>query len=185
MTRTSPRMTVEEFLKLPDDGVERWLIDGRLRSYKLPYRTFNHSNVMSKIGYALLNWSDAQPKPRGRVVCGRCGVQPSREQETVFGVDVAYLQPDLVARNPDGRDIVRGVPALIVDILSIEDRSKYVAERVDKYMEFGVPHVWIVDADRKTAVVHQPPKPPFIPDGFLGAEPELSGLSIPLAGLFD
>ena len=33
-TVDAPRMTVEEFLALPDDGVERMLIDGVVREIK-------------------------------------------------------------------------------------------------------------------------------------------------------
>jgi len=31
MSATGTKMTVEEFLELPDDGVERWLVDGEVR----------------------------------------------------------------------------------------------------------------------------------------------------------
>jgi len=178
-------MTVKEFLTLPDDGVERWLIDGELRLNQLPYRTLQHASAMTEIALTLNEWADQQTPPRGYAVCGRCGVQPSDDEETVFGVDVAYIGPELAAKSTKRNEIVHGVPTLIVDIISIEDRFEDVAERVKKYMQFLVPHVWIIDTDNQRALIHRPKRPPYAPTDLLTAEPDLPGLKIALADVFE
>jgi hypothetical protein len=49
-------MTAEEFLALPDDGVERWLIRGQLREKRpqpgakpMTVRNRTHSSIMAQV----------------------------------------------------------------------------------------------------------------------------------------
>src|SRR5690242_1140644 len=91
-------MTTEEFLALPDDGVERWLIRGELREFPggnlqgkaMTVRNRWHSRVMTRMAKFLDNWLDGQPEPRGSVLCGEAGVRLSHDPESVVGVDVVY-----------------------------------------------------------------------------------------------
>ncbi|HEY2411324.1 MAG TPA: hypothetical protein VGI40_03730, partial [Pirellulaceae bacterium] len=66
----APRtMTVEEFLALPDDGVERWLIRGELRENRevdMNRRNPDHSGTMANLAGLLRDWLKRQPKPQGR-----------------------------------------------------------------------------------------------------------------------
>jgi hypothetical protein len=66
-------MTAEEFLALPDDGVERWLIRGQLhekRGTDMTRRNKPHSIPEARVTTILGNWLATQPEPRGEVVCG-------------------------------------------------------------------------------------------------------------------
>ena len=68
-------MTAEEFLALPDDGVERWLIRGQLRekrpeTIEMTYSNSTHSWIEANIVYWLKQWQRQQAPPRGRVLCG-------------------------------------------------------------------------------------------------------------------
>jgi hypothetical protein len=76
-TAMAPKlMTVEEFLALPDDGVERWLIRGQLREYPgsdTTRRDKLHSITEGRITGQLGGWLSTQPEPRGEVVCGDAG----------------------------------------------------------------------------------------------------------------
>ena len=75
---TAPKlMTVEEFLALPDDGVERWLIRGQLREKRdtdMTRRNKPHSITEGRVTKILGTWLDTQPQPRGEVVCGEAGL---------------------------------------------------------------------------------------------------------------
>src|SRR4051812_16180098 len=75
-TRTSwqgERMSVEEFLALPDDGVHRELIRGCVRELGMTARDRFHSRIEANITYYLVDWLKKLPKPRGEVVCGEAG----------------------------------------------------------------------------------------------------------------
>ena len=63
-------LTTADLLAMPDDGMERWLIDGELREKPMTKRNRFHSSIMVRVAQLLANWLDQQPKPRGQVLCG-------------------------------------------------------------------------------------------------------------------
>src|SRR5436305_14288733 len=83
-------MTVEEFLALPDDGIERELIKGELRERPMTLRNPMHSKSMMCIGHLLLNWLETQKEPRGEIVGGEAAFRLKQQPRTLVGIDVAY-----------------------------------------------------------------------------------------------
>ena len=71
MTRkTKTRMTIAEFLALPDDGVERWLVNGEVwdfvvEKHGMTVRDRMHGRATARIRQLLGNRLDTQPSPRG------------------------------------------------------------------------------------------------------------------------
>src|SRR5687768_7956960 len=121
-------MTTEELLALPDDGVERWLINGQLRekreaSGKKPVTIRNrfHSAIMACVVYVLKEWCYRQPEPRGAVLCGEAGVRLRRDPDVTVGVDVVYVSAVVYARQTGATSLIDGVPVLAVEILSPDD----------------------------------------------------------------
>jgi Uma2 family endonuclease len=56
----------------------------------------------------------------------------------------------IVVGGRPGEQIFRTPPFACIEILSPEDRLSRVSERVNDYLSFGVPYVWLVDqATRK------------------------------------
>jgi Uma2 family endonuclease len=45
-------------------------------------------------------------------------------------------------------------PFLVIEILSKEDRASDLQEKIDDYLEFGVPYVWTVDPRRRLGSIH-------------------------------
>jgi Uma2 family endonuclease len=183
-------MTAEEFLALPDDGVERWLIRGELREKRdtdMTRRNKPHSITEAHITGHLWAWLRAQPEPRGAVVCGEAGFILRRDPSTITaGVDVAVItaaQAD--ARDPDTNMIV-GPPVLIAEVLSPHDTDEEVSDRVTEYLDCGVPLVWVVSTRFRTVVVHRPTVAPvmFNDTQTLAGAPELPGFSCRVADLF-
>src|SRR4026207_2044674 len=69
------KMTEDEFLALPDDGIERWLIDGKVMEFgEMTKRNRFHSVAMARITKFLDNWLDTRPEMGGEVLCGEAGV---------------------------------------------------------------------------------------------------------------
>src|SRR5205085_11983065 len=62
--------TTEQLLAMPDDGMERWLIDGELREKPMAVRNRFHSKILISVGTVLKMWCDQQPQPRGEVMRG-------------------------------------------------------------------------------------------------------------------
>lgn len=187
MSATGTKMTVEEFLALPDDGVRRWLIDGEIREFGMTQRNRFHGRLLIRLGRFLDEWAERQPRPRGYVVGGETGVRFHWGDDESVGVDLAYIPPDVAAKQTDESTIVVGVPALVVEILSPNDKQHDVAEKVHTYLKEGVKHVWIVDPDLPSVRVYRVHARFELVDasGVLTAEPDLPGLRIELSRVFD
>lgn len=135
----APRMTVEEFLALPDDGVERMLINGVVRELGMTVRRWQHAAVQVNIAYLLRDWVKARPFPRGRVVDGEAGFR--LDSGSLVGIDVAYASPELAAATPVSQAYFQGAPTLAVEVPSPSDKQEDVDDKVAAYLESGVPHV--------------------------------------------
>lgn len=148
--------TIEAFEALPDDGIERFLIDGELFEGDMTTRNFPHSRSVMKIGYVLLRWLDANPQLGGAVIGGEAAVRLSPTRRTLVGVDGAYLDAELAARTPRDAKRVEGVPVLVIEVLSPSDTTRGINAKIRAYLTEGVKLVWIIDPDPRIVAVHRP-----------------------------
>jgi Uma2 family endonuclease len=181
------RMTTEEMLALPDDGMERWLINGELREKPMTVRNRFHSDVMACLTTVLKLWRDMRPEPRGKVYCGEAGIRLRRNPDVAVGADAMYVSPEVLAAQADETTLLDGIPSLVVEILSPNDTVEEINEKIGAYRTAGVPHIWVIDPYLHTLTVHRPNGQPvlFNVSQEVTAEPELPGFRIPVAKLFD
>ncbi len=180
-------MTTAELLAMPEDGVDRWLINGELRERRWVVRDHFQAATTTVVASALGNWLDGQSFPRGKVLTGDAGVRLPGEPETTFGIDVVYVSAAVLATLALGTTIVEGVPTLAVEILSPNDTQEDIHEKVDALLAAGVPLVWLIDPRARTVVVRRPDAPPtmFNDQEELTAEPHLIGFRVAVAKLFE
>jgi Uma2 family endonuclease len=185
-TATTP-MTTEELLALPEEGMERWLIEGELRERPMTVRNRFHSRAMIRVGKFLDNWLDEQPTPRGQVLGGEVGVRLRHDPDTTVGVDVVYVSAEVVVHQTEETTLIDGVPTLAVEILSPNDTVEEIHEKVALYQASGVPLIWIINPyDRTVKVYRQSAEPEsFNARQELSCEPHLPGFRVPVARLFE
>jgi Uma2 family endonuclease len=193
-TATPPKVwTTADLLAMPDDGVERWIIDGQLREKPSEFpgatmtvRNRHHSEYLISIGAVIKSWLKQQPAPRGKVYGGEAGVRLPGHEHTV-GVDVVYASADVVAVQTDETTLLEGVPTLVVEILSPNDTQAQIAEKRRTYLKAGVPLVWVVDADTRTVTVYRPGEQPelFNVSQRLPEYSPMPGFAPPVAELFE
>jgi Uma2 family endonuclease len=174
-------MSAQEFLALPDDGIHRELVRGRVREDREPsergrrgseltVRNRFHSRIVIRVGQMLANWMDLQPEPRGEVVGGEAGFLLAGTRESLVGIDVAVVSAELVASTDAEQKLYHGPPLLAVEVLSPNDTHEDIAEMVSSYLQAGSV-VWVIDPDLRTITV-------YLPSGdveTLSARRELSG----------
>jgi Uma2 family endonuclease len=181
-------MTAEEFLALPDDGIDRDLLYGVVREWgeTLTRRNRFHSLVEARISYLLVSWLEKQPEPRGSVHAGEAGCRLGENPPVVVGIDVVYISPELVARQSVDSELIVGTPMLAVEILSPSNTEEEVNDKLAAYRDAGVPLVWLVDSYLQTVIVVRPDAPPdmFNMTQELTAEPHLPGFRIRVADIF-
>jgi Uma2 family endonuclease len=67
-----------------------------------------------------------------------------------------YRVPDVVVMRggrPAGR-IITSPPEVAVEVLSPEDRASDLQDKIDEYLQFGIPCVWVIDPERHRAWIH-------------------------------
>jgi len=186
MSTATPLMTAEEMLALPDNGMERDLIEGHLRERLMTRRSRRHGTTTANVTRLLANWNAAQSKPRGEVLAGEAGFRLRRNPDTTAGIDVAYISAELAATSAADTWLVDGPPVLAVEILSRSDTHEDVVEKIDLYLETGVRVVWIIDPDLRTLTVYRPDAEPtlFSSQQELADDPDLPGFRMKIAELF-
>jgi Uma2 family endonuclease len=183
---TGTLMTVEEFLALPDDGIERDLIRGEVREYPMTRRGKPHCVTMTNLATVLQNWKMRQDAPRGCVCTGDMRVLVHRDPDTFVGADIVYVSPQQAARVPDDARFLDEPPTLVIEILSPSDTVEDVVEKIRDYLGAGVPLVLKVDPFDKTVLAYRPGAPPqlFHSGQDLTCEPYLPGFRVPVDDLF-
>jgi len=164
MSTDAKLYTSDDLLAMPDDGVERWIIDGELfeGDREMTRRNRRHSRLVARISHLIEKWLEAQPEPHGEVVAGEAGFKLSDDPDTTVGIDVAYVSADVAAGNPDDAALIAGAPVLAVEILSPSDVKKDMDRKISSYLQYGVRSVWLVDPDFQTITVYSPDEAPVM-----------------------
>jgi Uma2 family endonuclease len=187
MSVGAAKVTAEDLLAMPDDGIERWIRNGELREGGMTIRNQFHSETLTFLVFVLQSWLQTQTRPRGRILCGEAGVRLRRDPELTVGIDAVYLGPELAQRTPKGTTIVDGVPVLAVEVLSPSDTQELIEEKIDDYLGAGVPIVWTLNPRRRTVTTYRQNQAPqlFNATQELVGDPELPGFRVPVLSLFE
>ncbi|HEY7334530.1 MAG TPA: Uma2 family endonuclease [Bryobacteraceae bacterium] len=78
--------------------------------------------------------------------------------------------------------VFRTPPFLCIEILSPEDRMDRIQDRIDDYLTFDVPYVWVVNPRSRRAWIYTKDEIREVKDGLLRTENP--ALTIPLAEIF-
>ena len=103
-------------------------------------------------------------------------VQVRRDQFRVPDVSV------IVGAEPE-EEILTRPPFIAIEVLSPEDRMSAMQRRIDDYLDFGVPYVWVVDPKQKRAWVYASQGSFEAKDLLLKTEDPT--LTLPLREIFD
>ncbi len=142
------RLTYEDFLLFPDDGLRHEIIDGA--HYVTPSPNQRHQELVGRLHLSLGAFLEDRPD-KGRVFLSPFDV--------VFSFhDV--VEPDLVFVAPDQLDIltaqnIQGTPALVVEILSPSTRKRDLEVKRRLYERTGVREYWLVDPDVNAVTVYR------------------------------
>jgi len=186
MTPSSPgvKLTYDDFVQFPDDGLRHELIDGE--HYVTPSPNTKHQSVSINLTVLIGSWLERNP-------IGRLFHAPF---DVVFSTyDV--VEPDLLyLSNERASDAltplhVRGVPELVVEIGSPGTRRRDETIKGRLYDRTGVSEYWIVDPEIDTIRVYRREAKTFARVVELSAEARdvlttslLPGLEIPLSRVF-
>ena len=186
MSIATPPMTAEQFLALPEDGMERELIRGELKERPMTVRNQFHSAVMALVTHRLLSWLESLPAPSGKVYAGDVGCILERDPDMIVGIDVAYFSEHTLSHQSGTTTLLEGAPVLAVEILSPSDTQENIVEKVDNYLSAGTALVWLIDPHFRTVTVYRADRTieTFDHTRTLTVELQLPGFAVPVPKLF-
>ena len=74
-------------------------------------------------------------------------------------------------------------PLVAVEILSPEDRASRLQERIDDYLAFGIPAIWVIDPETRRGFIYTSEGMREAKDGILRSHD--GSLEVPLRSLFE
>ena len=181
MATTTRRVATEDDLRAtPKDGNIYELVDGEIRMSPAGDR---HSKVALRLGSKLLTFVDQH----------RLG--------HVMGADAGFRLPGGNVRSPDASFVAAGrypddrppvdwgalAPDLAVEVVSPNDRPRWLLDKVGEYLDAGVRLVWVIDPQQQRATSYRTlfDVRQLGPDDFLDGEDVVPGFRCRLGELFE
>jgi Uma2 family endonuclease len=154
MQAQSALVSVEEYLNTSFDDGDREYVDGVIVERNLGEK--DHSRMQRNLvaffaGAEQTLKTYCFPEQRVQVKARRFRVP-----------DVCVY----IGGEPD-EQVFRTPPFLVVEILSKDDRASEMQEKIDDYLAFGVPFVWVIDPRRRIGIIHTPEGSREVRDGIL------------------
>lgn len=133
-----PKLTLDEFLSLPENDESYELVDGEAIKKMSP--KFFHSSLTTVFWVELSAWSDGI----GRVRVEWSVVLKRRGQDWVPVPDLLYVSYDRLASNWREDAPCPVLPELVVEIVSPDQTFNQLAQKATDYLSAGVDRVWVV-----------------------------------------
>lgn len=175
---TTAKLTIEEFLCLPDTKPASEYVDGEVIQKPMPDQ--RHSRLQAFLGRLLDEFLEAT----GLGVVGT-------EWRCIFGLvgqERTYI-PDVIVITREHQTADRhhrGPPDLAIEILSPDQPAGDFAEKILFYMMHGVRMTVVVDPERRIITVYVPNREPVhltLEDTLDGGD-VLPGFSVPVERIF-
>jgi len=142
-------VTYEEFLEITENSDLRYeLIDGELFCLASP--SFFHQYVVDEIFASFHNWFKGKPC---RPVTSPFDITLFKSKE-----NINVVQPDIVVicdtENLDENGKYKGVPSLVVEVVSSTNRRHDMIVKMNLYMETGIKEYWLADPESKLVSIY-------------------------------
>ncbi len=176
------RMSADEFLAIPNDGVRSELVEGEVVVFE---PTTLHQIVLMDLLRELDGWTRAEPR-RGRI---SLPLDVKIDDHNVYGPDLMWYREDRAPARNDPRPYP--VPGIAVEVRSPSTWRYDIGAKKAGYERGGLPELWLVDtaADVILAFRRSAKSPTFdvalefAPEDTL-TSPQLPGFALELRTLF-
>lgn len=181
-TPTPVKVTIEEYLSLPETTLPHELVDGELRLPSTPSPW--HQTVRNRIARALEYFIEA--KGLGLVFRAPVDVILDAPTGLVLQPDIVYIRQE---RAGMVRERIEGAPDLVIEILSPGTRDYDRTEKSRRYARAGVAEYWLADLENQTIEIRRlDQRPPVTLAIFTVSDvltsPLLPGFALPVASVF-
>lgn len=184
-TERDTRLTYDDFVRFPDDGLRHELINGV--HYVTPSPVTRHQQLSGRLHLAIGSYLEAHPEA-GHLFYAPFDVIFSRWD--VVEPDLIFVAADQIEILTDAN--VHGAPALVIEILSPGTRKRDLGIKRELFDRGGVREYWVVDPKLEDVAVYRrhadgrlvPAGALTAADGSMLTTPLLPGFELRLAKLF-
>jgi Uma2 family endonuclease len=176
------KLTVRDYMTMPDDGRRFELIHGEL--ILAPSPVTQHQRISRNLFEILIGFVRTQN-------LGELFYAP---MDVVLS-DYDVFQPDIlfISRNRlhiIGDSNIQGAPDLVIEILSPSTESRDRGIKLEQYLRYGVREYWIIDPQNRTCEVLRAGDAEFetvrvYPEGTTATSPILEGIQVEVDKLFE
>jgi Uma2 family endonuclease len=185
MTTTAAErlMTADDLMRMPDDGFHKYELDrGRLITMSPAFSkpSMVAANVLTEVN------AFVRSRKLGRCGGADWGFKLAADPDTVRAPDVGFVRAERIPPEGIARSYWPGPPDLAVEVRSASDRTSDVLKKVAEYLEAGTRLVWVLDPERRAALVFRPDGTVTVhgEDGVIDGEDVLPGFALPLADVW-
>jgi Uma2 family endonuclease len=176
---TKVLMSVEEFMRLPDDGMRHELNEGVLAA--MPPPPIIHSRIAARIYSSLLKFAESEGAGQALFEAG-FRLKP----DVVRRPDIAVVRADRIAAT-GAHEYIEGAPDLAVEVASPANSPEDLEEKVAQYLAHGARYVWVVYPRTRRVHVYEREAPTvrIVECGESLTAPDLlPGLEVPVEKIF-
>ncbi|ARV60981.1 hypothetical protein BZZ01_22265 [Nostocales cyanobacterium HT-58-2] len=138
---TGNKLTLEEFLALPEGDVNYEFVDG----YAVPKVSpkFFHSTLQLTLGFLLRTWCQG----KGRVGAEWAILLKRKGKDWAPVPDLTYISYERLPKSWKRNEACPIPPELVIEIISPDQTMKEFDDKAEDYFAAGVSRVWIVDPE--------------------------------------
>ena len=151
---TTKKLTLEEYLALPQDDNYFELVEGKAIPKMAPKRF--HSRLTGAFCLLLSEWSEE----KGEIGIEWAVILKRRGQDWVPIPDLLYISYERLPLERFEDEACPIAPELVIEIISPSQSFGDLSEKATDYLQAGVDRVWLLDSHSKTVTIFYPDAPP-------------------------
>ena len=154
MFQTQKKLTLEEFLALPEGDITYEFVDGEVIP-KMSPKLFH-----SRLTKALLRILEQWGQHKGEIAIEWALVLTRRVKSWVPTPELLYVSDQRLAPDWMENEACPVPPELVIEIISPGQTFGQLAAKARDYLDAGVLRVWVVDSQARSITVFYPDAPP-------------------------
>ena len=141
MVGIGTKLTLAEFLDLPDGDVYYELVDGLAVPKMSP--KFFHSTLQFALCRVIRAWCKGQ----GRVLPEWAILLKRQGKDWAPVPDLTYISYERLPKSWRRNEACPAIPELVIEIISPDQSMKEFEEKAKDYLAAGVTRVWVIDPE--------------------------------------
>ncbi len=181
MSRAIKKLTLSEFLEMPESSDRTELINGEIVPKVSP--KYKHSTLQLRLLLGLNQWCESNKA--GRVRPEWAVILQRQEQDWVPVPDLTYVSYERLPTDWEEDTPCPVLPELVIEIISPGQSFGEMTQKATDYLQAGVSRVWVADNQAQSVTAFGADEfPQTFLIGDIISDALLPGLEIAVADLF-